>query len=241
MRLKRIQQSAFTLIELLVVISIIAILAGIALPVFGNVKTRGDQTKALSNAKQIGTACKIYAVDYNGAFPIYTDIAAKTPATTSSTSNQILQTLLPDYLPEKSIFAIGKSRYCKNAGTVAATSPANIGILGPAECEWAYVAGLSDTSYARWPLLADGFYQGTTYSTVETEYGGVWQAKKAIVIRCDLSGSVETLKKSDRTVKRNPDEPDSTAKDAFISGPGDSPSWFAFSNDLFLAQAARAQ
>ena len=44
---------AFTLIELLVVISIIAILAGIALPVFGEVKIRGDQTKALSNAKQI--------------------------------------------------------------------------------------------------------------------------------------------------------------------------------------------
>ena len=59
MKLQKAQ--AFTLIELLVVISIIAILAGIALPVFGEVKIRGDQTKALSNAKQIGTACKIYA------------------------------------------------------------------------------------------------------------------------------------------------------------------------------------
>ena len=241
MRIKSSQQSAFTLIELLVVISIIAILAGIALPVFGQVKIRGDQTKALSNAKQIGTACKIYAVDFNGIFPAYTDLAAKTPATNSATSNQILQTLLPDYLPEKSIFAIGKSKYCKNAGTAVATSAENISKLGGAECEWAYVAGLADTSFARWPILTDGFYQGTTYSTVETEYGGVWQGKKAIVIRCDLSGAVETLKKSDHTVKRNPDEADSTAKDAFTDGAGDSPAWFAFSDTLFLAQAQKAQ
>ncbi|HWB59848.1 MAG TPA: type II secretion system protein, partial [Chthoniobacteraceae bacterium] len=40
---------AFTLIELLVVITIIAILAGIALPVFTSVKVKGNQTKALSN------------------------------------------------------------------------------------------------------------------------------------------------------------------------------------------------
>ena len=241
MRLKPTQQSAFTLIELLVVISIIAILAGIALPVFGNVKTRGDQTKALSNAKQIGLACKVYAVDNNGNFPNYTDVAAKTPATSSSTSNQILQTLLPDYLPEKSIFAIGKSKYCKNAGTAAATNADSINKLGPAECEWAYVAGLTDTSYSKWPLLADGFFSGTSYSTVETEYGGVWQAKKAIVIRCDLSGAVETLKKSDKTVKRNAEEADTTAKDAFSDGAGDTPPWFAFSDSLFLAQAQRAQ
>ncbi|MCX6977326.1 MAG: hypothetical protein NTX04_05155 [Verrucomicrobia bacterium] len=152
-----------------------------------------------------------------------------------------MQTLLPDYIPEKSIFAIGKSKYCKNAGTAVATSAENSTKLGGAENEWAYVCGLSDTSYARWPLLADGFYQGTTYSTVETEYGGVWQAKKAIVIRCDLSGSVETLKKSDRTVKRMAEEADATAKDAFTDGAGDTPPWFAFSDTLFLAQAQKAQ
>src|SRR6478672_3952934 len=61
--------SAFTLIELLVVITIIAILASIALPVFNGVTERANQTKDLSNAKQIGIAMKLFASDNNGAFP----------------------------------------------------------------------------------------------------------------------------------------------------------------------------
>ena len=241
MRLKPTQQSAFTLIELLVVISIIAILAGIGLPVYSTVLVRGEQTKALTHAKQIGFACISYAKDNNGSFPNYTDYGTKTPATSSSTSNQILQTLIPDYVPDKSLFIINKSKYCKNAGTAAANTPENFPKLGAAENEWAYVCGLTDTSYARWPFLADGFYQNTSYSPIASEYGGVWQAKKAIVIRCDGSGAVETLKKSDKTVKRISDEADATAKDAFVDGAGDTPPWFAFSDTLFVAQAQKAQ
>ena len=45
--------SAFTLIELLVVITIIAILASIALPVFNGVTERANQTKDLSNANRL--------------------------------------------------------------------------------------------------------------------------------------------------------------------------------------------
>ena len=65
-------QSAFTLIELLVVISIIAILAGIALPVFGEVQVKGAQSKILSNIKQVGLACRLFADDYDGLFPTNT-------------------------------------------------------------------------------------------------------------------------------------------------------------------------
>jgi prepilin-type N-terminal cleavage/methylation domain-containing protein len=66
---QRERVSAFTLIELLVVIAIIAILASIALPVFSSVQERGKQTKDMSNAKQIATACKVYAGDHDGKFP----------------------------------------------------------------------------------------------------------------------------------------------------------------------------
>ena len=55
--------AGFTLIELLVVIAIIAILAAILFPVFAKARERGKMTACLSNTKQIGTACMMYAED----------------------------------------------------------------------------------------------------------------------------------------------------------------------------------
>ena len=179
MKQKPSNHTAFTLIELLVVISIIAILAGIALPVFGEVKIRGDQTKALSNAKQIGTACKLYAGDNNGLFPRYTDYPQGVAATpekpsASTASNLILRVLIPDYLPDRGIFTIQKSAYCKSPEPATATDP-----LPKGTNEWAYVSGLNDTSNSRWPLLAsgfatDGFPSTPKYSTDESKPGGLW-------------------------------------------------------------------
>lgn len=215
--------NAFTLIELLVVISIIAILAGIALPVFGEVQTRGAQTKALSNAKQVGLACKLFAQDYNGNFPLYTDPIRKTGE--PADANAALQTLIPDYLPDKTVFQIPKSAYCRNVGK-SATQPTE---LGSGENEWAYVLGLTDTSNARWPLLADGFASGSDYYVAdEAQPGGVWKGKKAVVIRVDISGAVETNYRSGTgasaryTVKRSDEDP---TKNAFSKDPGAEPPW----------------
>src|ERR1051325_7831392 len=102
---------AFTLIELLVVIAIIAVLAGIALPVYTTVQERGAQTKDLSNAKQIALACKLFAADNDGKFPDKDGQAADppvTPLTSSSTSNQAFACLVPNYLPSEKLFYLGK-------------------------------------------------------------------------------------------------------------------------------------
>ena len=207
MKLQKAQ--AFTLIELLVVISIIAILAGIALPVFGEVKIRGDQTKALSNAKQIGTACKIYATDNNGIYPhlatyptTSAPTATNTEASSSTKANEVLGILIPDYLPDRNIFVNAKSAFTKKYQSAQAAEglPVNTN-------EWAYVCGLSDTSNSRWPLLGDGFKPGSetsdpAYVIDEAAPGGIWKGKKAVVIRVDGSGTVETLKTGAMTVKR---------------------------------------
>src|SRR5579863_431763 len=99
--MKTSKTSAFTLIELLVVISIIAILAGIALPVFGQVQIKGAQTKALSNAKQIATALKLYAVDNGGVFPSYQLMGGKpaNPPVDVTASNLAFAQVIPDYIP----------------------------------------------------------------------------------------------------------------------------------------------
>lgn len=213
------KQNAFTLIELLVVISIIAILAGIALPVFGEVQVRGAQTKALSNAKQVGLACKLFAQDYDGNFPLWTTPATKTG--TPSDANAALQVLIPDYIPDKGVFSIPKSAYCKKTGGGGA---ANATILQAGDNEWAYVIGLSDTSNSRFPLIADGFAPGGQYYVADdTQPGGVWKGKKAVVIRVDISGAVETCYKSgtNYTVKRDEDP----TANAFTPDPGSTPPW----------------
>ncbi len=76
----------------ILMVPLLALLAGIALPVYGSVKARGLETKALSNAKQIAVACRQYATDHNGAFP------------------KTLEELLPDYLQDREIFVCPFSR-----------------------------------------------------------------------------------------------------------------------------------
>ncbi len=197
--MKTSKTNAFTLIELLVVISIIAILAGIALPVFGQVQIKGAQTKALSNAKQIATALKLYAVDNSGTFPSYT-LTNGVPNTSSpvADSNTAFAQLIPDYVPSEDIFWLAKSAFCASFPT----GPDNIidnppldtpsKTLQKGENEWAYVLALNDTSNAGMPLIANGFAsaQSHTYTTDQAKIGGVWQGKQAIVIHVDTSGAV---------------------------------------------------
>lgn len=59
----------FTLIELLVVITIIGILSAFLFPVFARAREKARQAVCVSNLKQLGMACFMYAQDYDGCFP----------------------------------------------------------------------------------------------------------------------------------------------------------------------------
>lgn len=61
----------FTLIELLVVIAIIAILAAILFPVFASAKERAKVATCLTQAREVGTAVRMYVDDNNSSWPIF--------------------------------------------------------------------------------------------------------------------------------------------------------------------------
>jgi len=200
--------SAFTLIELLVVITIIAILASIALPVFNGVTERANQTKDLSNAKQVGLALKLFASDNNGAFPAKApglDYGAALPLAAGAPSNDAFWWLFPSYLQSEDIFAVAGSAWTPGNpdNKIDPDGSANrVDSLKAGENSYAYVSGLTDTTNPAFPLLADGF-SGTipVYDTNKAVQGGVWAAKKAIVIFCDASGQIMKVA-SDHKVKR---------------------------------------
>ncbi len=200
--------SAFTLIELLVVITIIAILASIALPVFNGVTERANQTKDLSNAKQVGVALKLFASDNNGFFPSKQPALDynSAPDTLPTVSNDAFWWLFPNYLQSEDVFTVASSKWTpKNPDNKIdpATSGTRTDTLKAGENTYAYVAGLTDTSNPAFPLLADGF--STTipvYDTNKSNQGGVWAAKKAIVIFTDASGQIMKVDATTKTVIR---------------------------------------
>ena len=94
--MKRFSRQAFTLIELLVVIIVIAVLTGIAVPVYSSVQLTGKRTQSLSNMRQLGTALLAYCGDNGGALPLQGDsnptwsgAAANTAAETNAWYNAL--------------------------------------------------------------------------------------------------------------------------------------------------------
>ncbi len=187
-------RSGFTLVELLVVISIIAVLAGVAMPAMTGVIERGQQTKVISDARQIYLALKMYAGDNDGLF-----IAN---STAYNTSNEAFRELLKEgkYLTTEKIFNVAKSKWCQGTTNKPLENTTNITDLNQLMKEgvnhFGFVAGLSDASTPSYPLIVDGPTSESTttefsYSTNEGLKGGLWKGKTTIVVYVDGSAKAE--------------------------------------------------
>lgn len=125
---------AFTLIELLVVITIIAILASLAFPVFSSVQERGRITQDLSNLRQLGIATQTYLNDNDSI--LFSSDQGTSPWTKS---------LQPKYLPAWKIF---QSPFDKRASSESDTAPISYGLNGYS-VDPNKVAGISTDKIAR--------------------------------------------------------------------------------------------
>ena len=94
---KSLRVVCFTLIELLITIAIIAILAGMLLPVLKKAKEKAREIQCLNNLKQCGSATFLYVSDYNGYMPF------AAPPGSSSARNFNLVTIINYLAVPKSV------------------------------------------------------------------------------------------------------------------------------------------
>jgi len=177
---------AFTLIEMLVVISIIGILASFAIPAYQRAMKNGKMASAMSNARQIGLALRMYSNDNDGAYPVKKNSYGEDIVT----SNDAFRSLIPTYLDSEKVFTVAGSK----AGPLADEQIEDAAhILQPGENHWAFVSGVTTTSKSNWPLIVDHTDGTGKYVMQEGKYGGTWGGTQAVVIYADISAHIQTL------------------------------------------------
>jgi prepilin-type N-terminal cleavage/methylation domain-containing protein len=193
MKTKRNQ--AFTLIELLVVITIIAILASLAVPAFNMVQTNGNQMKGVSNCKQIIMSLKQFSKDYNSQYP--DSVANPQTGSMAQSANDAFRFLIQEQIvSDERIF-----------GCPAGFNPdANIGqapnfgnALLPGENHWAMTGNQTDATVGNMPIVFENPVAPNWPPLWNADVAGqvapgrTWPGGKIIIGRNDGSAAVEAL------------------------------------------------
>lgn len=147
--MKTQRNHAFTLIELLVVITIIAILASLAVPAFNMVQTQGNQMKGVSNCKQIILSLKQFSKDNNSQYPD----SVPNPMTGGQalTANDAFRYMIQEQIvSDERIFGCPAGY---NPDNNLGTAPGYGMALTPGENHWAMTAGQTDTTPGNMPIV----------------------------------------------------------------------------------------
>jgi len=185
----------FTLIELLVVITIIAILASLAVPTFGRIQERGNITKGISNCKQILTAMQLYAGDNNGRYP-----DRDPDGQDASTANDAFRNMfITEILDNEMIFGCPVSNWGDPDGAIG-TSPNFDDAVSQGENHWMLTAGLSNSSSGSIPAVYEAAESASWNPTWNADAAGqadvrgrTWNGGKIIIGLNDSSVTLMDL------------------------------------------------
>jgi len=148
--MKRALQRGFTLIELLVVITIIAIIASLAVPTYNLITVKANQMKGSSNCRQIIGLLLTYAADNNGLYPdsVTNPVTGSVPLTSNDAFRALVQEGL---VQDETIFGCPGSRFMpdKNIGIAPTFDQALIA----GENHWAMTQGQSNTTSSIMPIV----------------------------------------------------------------------------------------
>jgi prepilin-type N-terminal cleavage/methylation domain-containing protein len=201
-------QQGFTLIELLVVITIIALLASLAMPVYGTVTEKGNITKTINNAKQIFLALKVYASDNDGRYPDSAKDDTGKSIDAKDSNTVFRQLFIANILADERIFNSPASPFIAD-GNIG-TAPSFDKALDKGENHWAMMGGLNDSASPGSPVVfenaktSDADPAWDTKSVGKSTKGRVWSGPSIVVGLND--GSVQKIKlTTDGKAKKNGD------------------------------------
>ena len=189
--MKKRMKQGFTLIELLVVITIIAILASLAVPTYNVIQDKANQMKGTNNCRQIILSMKTYSGDNSGAYP---DSDPSEPQTANDAFRMLIK---GGVLEDERIFGCPASPYQPNGNVGEAPEYAEA--LEAGENHWAMTKGQTDSSSGIMPLVYEnpanmGWPPNWNANVAgQLKEGRTWRGGKVIIGLNDNSVSVVQL------------------------------------------------
>lgn len=178
-KIRKLKANSFTLVELLVVISIIGLLAGLAVPAIQGGLDKAKQGVDVSNARQLGIIFFSEANDNNGLYRVNSELTNTQAAGNFLT---ILQGMISNGL-------ITTPKILAGQGATPAASTNNV---LAANIAFGYVPNLSTSDDGNTPLILTKGPTTLSSSNIQLQDTYPWKKKGLVIYR--LGNSAEFVK-----------------------------------------------